>query len=368
MTTIREAIWKLRADPFYPEVDRQGAPIPKPAVEKDLNPLLDERVLPLYFDVYDWSASDLVGELSVQDALARFPTPRSLPGSGLMVLISGSRETGLDSLANLLLHKIRLTTGGQAPMLIDIELEGRDKASNVAAVARRIIDQVEFGLPALPGREALAASMQAKYDRVSKAQEGRRDASYAEVFRAFRDLLKPHGVQLVVKIEKGGDHDSWISILESVRSCCAYVIVTTAEFAFAKTCYDAMIGNSLNVAWVKAQALDRTKAQQYLTHRLAAERLVPMADALDQALLPFTADALAVLYEPGAKSLPGKPVEHSVGWLRRTLYAALAEHSAALGQRHAGASDDELAGVDPRTTLLGRAEVIRARDKLNGKV
>lgn len=264
MPSIRETIWKLRTDPFYPDIDSSGNPIPPAALNKSLNPLVDDRVVPLYFDVYDWTASDLVRDLSKQHALGTFPTPRTLPGTGLLVLISGSRETGLDSLANLVLHKIKLTAGGQALLVVDVELEGRDKVRSVAAVARRIINRVEFGQPQITDGEKIARRMEAQYDRVNKEQEGRKDATYSELFQTFRDLLEPVDRTLVIKITKGGYHDSWVRIHDSTKSCCSYVIVMTPDFPYAKTCYDAMIGSSLNVAWVQAKPLIRQRPRNSL--------------------------------------------------------------------------------------------------------
>jgi len=365
MPSIRETIWKLRTDPFYPEIDNNGKPIAPAAWDKSLNPLIDDRVVAFYFDVYDWTASDLVGGLSTQQALARFPTPRTLPGTGLLVLISGSRETGLDSLANLVLHKIRLTGGGQPPLVVDVELEGRDKARNVAAVARRIITRVEFGQPQIPDGEKIARRMEAQYDRVSKEQDGRKDATYSELFQSFRDLLEPVGRTLVIKITKGGDHDSWVRIHESARSCCLYVIVMTPDYPYAKTCYDAMVGSSLNVAWIQAKPLDQAKAREYVEHRLAAERDATPKQSPLESLFPFTPDAIAALYEPGAAGASGKPLDYPIGWLRRTLFTALRDHLGAMDQKYGNANSQALAAIDPATTSLGRAQLIGARIKLN---
>ena len=44
----------------------------------------------------------------------------------------------------------------------------------------------------------------------------------------------------------GSYNDNWVRIQDSVRSCCAYVLVMTPDFAYAKTCYDAMIGSGPN--------------------------------------------------------------------------------------------------------------------------
>src|SRR4051794_29118131 len=120
-------VWNLRTFPFYPEKDATGRPIKKKALVKSLDPLTDEAVLPLYYDLYDWTASRLIGRLSAGEGLGTFPTEQILSGdTPLLVIASGAGQTGLDSLANLILYKIR-TASGQQPLLCDIPLESRDQ-------------------------------------------------------------------------------------------------------------------------------------------------------------------------------------------------------------------------------------------------
>ena len=365
MSLIRENVWKLRTDPFYPVIDSGGNPIAPESLERSLNPLVDARVVPFYFDVYDWSASALVRDLSTRHALDIFPTPRSLPGTGLLVLISGSRETGVNSLANLMLHRIRLAEGGRTLLVVDVRLESRDTVRNVETVVNRLINRVKFGKPAIADAKDIARDMEYEYDRARKEQEGRKDASYTELFQTFRDMLDGVERTPVIELISGGDHDSWARIHESTRSCCPYMIVMTPDFPYAKTCYDAMTGSSGNVAWIQAKPLDRARAWQYVEHRLAAERLAPAAPGVDQAIFPFTRDAIAALYEPGTAGASGKPLQHPVGFLRRTLYTAFADHLDAMDQQHAGASAAVMIALDPATTVVGRPQVIAARNKLN---
>jgi hypothetical protein len=361
---ILEQIWKLRTDPFYPEVDAKGVPIKKEAIERSLNPLADDRVLPYYFDLYDWTSSNLVRELSSQLALAVFPTARTLPRSAaLMVLISGSMETGLDSFANLVLHKIKLTTG-HPPLVVDLSLDSRDKARNVASVAKRIITKLKFdkSLPAEAGE--IVKQMQEEYDRTRKEEEGRKDATYSDLFLSFRELLKPIGREIVLEITGGGDNDSWVHIYNSVKSCCSYVIVMTSDYAYAKTCYDAMISLLLNVAWIQLAPLNQEKARKYLASRLAAERIGGPAPVADE-LFPFTANAIQALYEPTEGGAAAGPLTYPIGWLRRMLYQALTDQLEALGKKHASAPPEELAAIDPQTTRIGSAEMKKTWEKNN---
>src|SRR6185369_7350082 len=107
-------LWNLRTNPFYPEVDSAGKAIPKRALERSLKPTVDKRVLPLYFEIYDWSSSDLVGPLSREKGLEKFPDVQTLPSDApLLILVSGSGQSGLDSMGYLILHKIGLMSGNQ---------------------------------------------------------------------------------------------------------------------------------------------------------------------------------------------------------------------------------------------------------------
>jgi hypothetical protein len=366
---ILDEVWKLRTDPFYPAVDAGGRSIPPEAIEQSLDPRVDERVVQYYFDVYDWTASHLIRELSRTDALRVFPTPRDLPRkSALMVLISGEMQTGQDSLANLLLHKIR-RMGGQLPLVVDVELDGRDKARNVARVARRIITVFDLDREPLDDaqrveKERAVEKMEKEWERTRKEEEGRSDATYADLFATLRDLLVPFKRQVVIRVIAGGDHDSWMRIYESAKSLCTYLLVMTSDPAFVKTCYDAMITQSRNVVWIRAVRLDRSRAEQYLMERLAAERL-PGADLdANEALLPFTSSGIDALYEPGP--VPSRePLAYAIGWLRQTFSRALAERHAELTRLHDNAPLPMLENLDPNTTRIEPARLRAAREILN---
>ncbi len=364
---ILEQIWKLRTDPFYPAVDADGAAIKKEAIERSLNPLVDERVLPYYFDLYDWTSSQLVRELSSEAALKVFPTAKTLPqNAALMVLISGSMGTGRDSFANLVFHKIKLTAG-QAPLVVDVPLDSRDKARNVATVAKRMIAKLKFDKPPHADAPEIVKQMQEEYDRARKEEEGRKDATYSDLFLSFRELLQPLAREIVLEITEGGDNDNWVRIYDSVKSCCSYVIVMTSDYPYAKTCYEAMIALNRNVAWIQVASLDQEKAYMYLASRLAAGRIAGAALPVDDALFPFTVKAIKALYQPGAGGAAAGPLTYPIGWLRRTLDQALTDQLEALGKKHASAAPEALAAIDPGTTRIGEAEMKKAWEKNNQK-
>ncbi|WP_332877118.1 hypothetical protein [Massilia sp. S19_KUP03_FR1] len=355
MPEVCETVWSLRTDPFYPQIDVDGNCIRAEAVDTDLRPHVDERVLPLYFDVYDWSRSN-IGTLSEQPILAGFPTPRTLSSKGLMVLISGPSETGRDSLANLVLHRIAKTTASRKAVVAELELHGYDKSANVAAVANRIISKIEYGEPSIAEADKVAARMRTAFDQfVPKQPLAVRDISYTGLFETFRDILAAIDITLVVMIRDGGDHRSWASIHDSVKSCCSYVIVMTAKGADADVCYNTMLSSRLHVAWIRSKPLDLDRAKEYVRHRVAAERLAtaPQGDPL----FPFAADAIDALYQPGSTAQPGTRLDHTISALRKTCGLAFAERLRAVP---AGA-----AIADPLALRIDRDDIIRARQKLN---
>jgi hypothetical protein len=357
---VLERVWQLRTDPFYPEVGRDGSAIQKNAVERSLDPHVDPNVLAFYFDVYDWTSSHLVGGLSEQHALAKFPEPRMLPSDApLTILISGARQTGLDSLANLIVHKIEKSVP-QDCLVCEVELESRDKAKNVLAVARSIMDAIEYANPPFVESPHVVPRMSAKYEQVRKEQEGQKDGAYSELFRAFGRIMAPLHRALIIKIASGGDNDSWVRIQEAVKSCCSYVLVLTPDLAYAKTCYDAMITLRQNIAWIQALPLDEQKAREYVVKRLSAVRI---HDRAQNSLLPFTESAITALYEPGTAAQKGQPLKHPIGWLRRTLHQAIRDQVEQITVSYP--DEQSLQRIDPAHTYIREDVVKRARDTLN---
>jgi hypothetical protein len=60
---ISEVLWRLRTDPFYPEIAGDGSRLDKDAIERTLDPRKDPRVVPMFYDVYEWSCSRFLGPL-----------------------------------------------------------------------------------------------------------------------------------------------------------------------------------------------------------------------------------------------------------------------------------------------------------------
>jgi hypothetical protein len=360
---ILRQLWKLRNDPFFPTLDAAGTALRPDALKRSLNPLLDARVLPFYFDIYDWNFSTLARDISPTKGLVSFPDPRTQPSdSAFMFLLLGCRESGLDSLANLILLKIKEVASGLEPLIVEVELAGREKAKNVATVAKLLLETLRNEGDEPPGLEKAVKKMQAAWDREYERQQFNTNADYSDVFQSFRNQLKDLIIRpLVLKIIAGGDNDSWVRIHNAVKRTCSHVIVMTPDIAYAKTAYNSMSTQTQNVAWIRAVPLTRDKAQQFLQQRLSNERVSGAVLPPTRPLLPFLTEAIDVLYEPGSGEKRTEALAHPVGWLRRMLYRALRDRLDSLVAAGVAA-----AALDLETTLIG-AEQMKQAAQLDAK-
>jgi hypothetical protein len=360
--TILEKLWKLRNDPFFPAVNAKGTKLRAEAYRRSLDPLLDRGVLPLYFDIYDWEYSSLVRGISDTQGLTIFPDGRTQPAdAAFMFVLSGCRESGVDSLANLILLKISdVSEANVAPLIVEVELSGREKSRNVATVAKLLLDTLRNEGDDPPGLAGAVRKMQASWDREYGLQGSGPDAIYSDAFQTFRNQLRNVLTRpLVLKITSGGDNDSWLRIYEAVRRICSHVIVMTGDLAYARTAYKAMSTASQNIAWIHAGLLDGSKAQRFVAQRLSAERLDGADVPPSRPLLPFLVSAIETLYEKGSTESTTDRIEHPVGWLRRMLYRALKDRLDELGS--SGAPEGAL---DVENALIGPEDIRRATSRV----
>src|SRR5437763_5437051 len=120
----------LNEDPFLPEF-ANGQPIDPKLFAKALDPQLDPRLLNYYFDVYSWSDFRLVGDLNPTAGLGNFPAPADV-NDPVLLIVSGTEDTGRASLVNLIRHEIRQ----HSPAVYEVESldDSRDPVSNVITI------------------------------------------------------------------------------------------------------------------------------------------------------------------------------------------------------------------------------------------
>ncbi|HLZ09528.1 MAG TPA: hypothetical protein VKT80_13115, partial [Chloroflexota bacterium] len=129
----------LRTNPFYPTIGPDDLPVPENLIAKALDPRQDSRLVKYYFDVYDWQGDSYFGGISTDQALKKFPRREDLPFEGpVLVLVSGTGQTGRGSLVNLIVHKIGVAEG-RPPLTVDVTFDNVDKQANVKDMARRFI-------------------------------------------------------------------------------------------------------------------------------------------------------------------------------------------------------------------------------------
>src|SRR4051812_42239951 len=116
----------LRTQPFAPDVAPDGTPLATDPFATALTPNLDSRLVAYYFDLYDWKESTVFGGFSRQGLLNKFPNRSDLQEDGcLLVLISGTSQTGRGSLVNLILRKIEIARG-KPPLTISVRFNSFD--------------------------------------------------------------------------------------------------------------------------------------------------------------------------------------------------------------------------------------------------
>jgi hypothetical protein len=259
---------------------------------------------------------------------------------------------------NLVQHRIATVSTGQ-PLAVDVEFSGFQTARHIQAIAEQILFAIENAT--IPGLDLAAEKLAKHYERVSKTEGERQDATYSNMFVAFRRLLSPFGIDLVVRISKGGDSDSWVAAYEAVQGLASYVLILTQDQTWAKTCYQQMIIRNYSIAWIRSRKLDLARGLLYVADRVRSERL-NHPDGNGEPFAPFTEQAIKALYARGEANR-GETVEYPIGWLRLRLNDAFDDKLNDLVSR--GTKSDN---IDPNLTLIDATTIGRvyARRNLGG--
>lgn len=337
MTMSTEALQRLglRTHPFLPNLGTNGQPIDPKLFEQALNPHREPRLLGYYFDVYHWSDTAIVGELDPHTGLQNFPAPPDV-NDPLLLIVSGTEDTGRSSLINLLRHEIRRHS--TSTFEIESLHQSRDQVANVRTIATTFVALWKQNEP-----NYTQADLKAHLDLYTGFPSEGSDAHYPDLFQRFREATDACDIDPVVVIVRKADHyDVWSSIYHSLAPLAKYVIVETSKPDHAKTCYEQTRKRGGNVALMDARRLDLEGARRYVAARVASERI--QAGSPDE-LWPFTESALSALYEPGTKPQEGGvrwPIGSLRGMLRATFDSHL-EHMSGLPKPLAGLTDEQCA-------------------------
>lgn len=327
--------WNLKTHPFCPTEYPDGAPIATEVFQGPLDSRKDTRLIRFYFDLYDWGAEEILGEISEQVILKRFPAAaQRLDPECLLFLISGAQRSGKHSLSNLILHKIEYEH--HEPVLeFNVPLDSTNAATTVKTVARAFIDEY-----VKHNNQPTEDTFWKIYDREIKEGDVGESSAYSNLFQRLKGKLPANFKRPIVPVVTGADHwDTWQLIYNSTKYLCDYIMVHTHRTDYANAAYVAM-KNSKSVAWVKAMDLGEDELHNYLISRLGKERL---HQANHEDIHPFSKEAIRVLFaRTRKKSRSGtrrrrrhkvgqeETVRREIGWINETLRRAMDEHIAVL--------------------------------------
>jgi hypothetical protein len=355
MIEILQAL-RLRTHPFRPLEDAAGQPFNDPdLLLKPLDPLQDARLKYFYFDHYLWQGS--IRNISPNTAFVTFPTKAEMVNQGpLMVLISGSDNTGRESLRNLILHRIGTDFGPPVP--IQATLAGLNHAQNIRSIAEIFLFTYNQYEPA----PALAV-LQPPFDgQTGQANVGAAN-NYSTLFQIWRNSVALSSKRpLVLLLDGTESHDLWRAVYDSTSHLFRFIIVMTKNEAHANACYTGLGGK--NRVLIKAKPLGPQHAEEYLAARLASERVDPPGS--QQPLMPFSQNALEVLYEPGATFKKDDKVEWPIGWLNETFSAVMDDHLATLNTRlkELRQLGHDVSDINPNELMIDAALVRAVRKRL----
>ena len=316
------SIWKLRTHPFRRPLDPEGNPLPETSLFSSLNPLEDQRLLRLYFNLYNWEKSELVSGISGNGVFDQFPDKTILnEAQGVLILISGEDAAGRESLQNLILHKISLDNQNKKPVIVRATLDGFSQDSNIKSIGRTFIRQyLREGF-----NDPDKAELTELYKAETKEKSSGTKSLYSSLFFEFYESIKDYCDRPLVLLLSGGDHyDTWETVYTSTKSLFKYIVVVTNQEKYAESC---VLHLSLNrAAVIKAQRLDITLTKLYLNNRLSAERTANLDPRFP--LAPFGEEALKALFAPGSRPDPNpeNSVRLTIGRLNRILSRAIDLH------------------------------------------
>lgn len=322
----------LATDPFYPD-QILGKKIDPKLFEKALNPDVEPLLLHHYHNVYHWSDSRIIGALNPGAGFARFPAPDEIDDP-ILIIVSGTEDTGRASMLNLVLHSIRR----QARKTYEIGTKetSRHQPTVVKAVAMNFITKWKFNADGYT-KQDLTDALKLHTGSPSTGTE----THYPDLFTYLREAADAANIDaVVVLVQKGDDYDVWSSIYKSVESMAKYVIVETTIPEKAAACYKQVSRDGGKAVLLDARRLDRSSAESYLVARLQAERAA--RQYLDD-LWPFSKAALDALYAPG-EAPPRDGVRFPIGSLRGMLRATFDDHLESLRKAEAALAnmtDDE---------------------------
>jgi len=348
-TEILQKLYHLKSQPF-PD-----------AYEGTLDPATDPTHLSLYFDLYDWNRSPLLQQISPQHGLAVFPNATVLAGVGsVLILITGSNQTGRKSLRNLLFHKIAEETplAQRAPIITRLELEEGDRAENIKRIARAFVNTYSrLSKEPMP----VLADLQQIFTETTADRAVGDQAYYSDLFQLWKDLIRLHcSKPLVLSLAGISTYNTLRVIFNSTRHLFNFIVVTTASPTDAETCRQLLIKENRSVNLIESQKLDRVRTLDLVRSRLIAER-IPDSPLAAESLEPYSIEALDALFEEGPTFRPGEKISWHVQFLDKTLRLAFEIQLATLAHQARDVGIEALQKLEMKDRSISVEHIRKAR-------
>lgn len=320
---ILNQLYGLRTHPFAPEVGADGQPIDRAVLSRTLDPYKNERELAYFYDFYEWHNQDVMANIDRNHGFRHF-TPQE-GDDPLVILISGYNKTGRRSLARLVRKQIGASHGGDVPIIVEVDLVGKDANVHARELATAFIDSYVFDSgEANPTEERLQGIL----DRALNTEQAMPGTGYQTIFQSLkRNVRRYCSRPTVFEIRGIHSQDSWRKLYKILSPLANYLVIITTDEPEASVGRNSLRRKGIKLASVTAPRLNAAQAKKFLLFRIKAERLAGHADP--SSLQPFDASAIDGLFASGVANR-GAPVEWQIQWIIAKLSFVLDRHLQAL--------------------------------------
>jgi hypothetical protein len=317
----------LARDPFAPELQLPGGAVRFPyAGSGPLDPRAGH--LGLYLDLYDWPDAGKVGGMAPNGRLSALE--RANPQQAMVLLVSGFGGCGRSSAINLLLYEIEnyLKNLNQHPIIVSYRTQiistCAQHAADIAGLLARQVSRSSDDGKALA--DILKETLKEWTGNV--VPNSKIGPNPDNLFQMLRDDI-PSERRVVVILDAVNHEvssDIWQSICRALSQLADFIIVSLSERKYADLFRSIFGVGEFQVGRVDAPKTTEAKMAKLLAVRLGHERIIANTDPAS--LVPFTPEALNVLYRPSGNRT--ETVEWSITAAMRALAGAWVAKSRAL--------------------------------------
>ena len=310
---------RLKTNPFSPERSDGGRLVQFDYTAGPLTPEAYPHHLQYYFDLYDWSDTQQLGNIGPDGRLVTFPNQVGRPG--MIIVISGFNGTGRTSLINLLLYEIKHRAPSGLIVTkypIKITSSRRQDAMNFADNFIRTVTNFTAG-NRQRAIKSLPTKMKDTFDRWkanSSPDETNADYLFQQLALDAEDVLPTTPIVFSLDAtDYMNTPDTWRPTCTMLRYLANYIILSLSNRDHAIYLKNSLQRSNFQVVWIDSPRVDVPRARRFLTHRLAAEREGVTVQGAE--LFPFTDEAVNALFAPtnGNQSVP-QPISVTIKKLK----------------------------------------------------